>query len=418
MNDNVRFRDLGEAGWRWVLDQVRYDDQGPWIPEAADGPCPASPYRFGTHSGTGGLALALAQVATTRSWTDEEAALAQSLGAQIQRRSAVEGDATYFDGVSGDVHALVALGCSARPALDRLGDIGTDDGWPQLVTGPPTVAPGTPFLDLTLGTAAVLHAAVVGQDSTLATRAADQLVAQAEDRRDGLAWPMVSEAARLVPRRAEMPNLSHGTAGVALALALAGAFLDRRDLVDAARRGAEHLIGLRDHSAEGLAVPHLIAAPGVDLTDVHDGEPLTWGWCHGPTGLVLMFNALHRAAVPEVAGRSPLAWRAECLRAVRASGIPDRLRPGFWDNDGRCCGTAGVGTVFLDIWHQDRDQRDHDFAVRLGRALADRAIVNGDRAYWRFIEHRAADPLLPPGVGWMQGAAGIATYLLRLAAGT
>jgi hypothetical protein len=41
-------------------------------------------------------------------------------------------------------------------------------------------------------------------------------------------------------------------------------------------------------------------------------------------------------------------------------------------------------------------------------------VVDGDRACWRFVEHRNEDPLLPPGVGWYQGAAGIAAYLLRL----
>src|SRR6266568_1003210 len=36
-------------------------------------------------------------------------------------------------------------------------------------------------------------------------------------------------------------------------------------------------------------------------------------------------------------------------------------------------------------------------------------------AYWRFTEHRRDPPLLPPGTSWMQGAAGIAAFLLRLA---
>ena len=35
--------------------------------------------------------------------------------------------------------------------------------------------------------------------------------------------------------------------------------------------------------------------------------------------------------------------------------------------------------------------------------------------YWRFVEHRNEDPLLPPGVGYMQGTAGIAAYLFRFA---
>jgi hypothetical protein len=36
-------------------------------------------------------------------------------------------------------------------------------------------------------------------------------------------------------------------------------------------------------------------------------------------------------------------------------------------------------------------------------------------ARWRFIEHRQDPPLLPPGISWMQGASGIAAFLLRLA---
>ena len=97
-----------------------------------------------------------------------------------------------------------------------------------------------------------------------------------------------------------------------------------------------------------------------------------------------------------------------------ASGIPARRYPGFWDNDGRCCGTAGVADTFLDSWQHHGHDEDLAFAVVLGDALVERAIVSGDLACWRFVEHRADDPLLPPGVGWFQGAAGIAAVLVRL----
>ena len=48
-------------------------------------------------------------------------------------------------------------------------------------------------------------------------------------------------------------------------------------------------------------------------------------------------------------------------------------------------------------------------------ALAERAIRDQAGARWRFTEHRQDPPLLPPGTSWMQGAAGIAAFLLRLA---
>ena len=72
-------------------------------------------------------------------------------------------------------------------------------------------------------------------------------------------------------------------------------------------------------------------------------------------------------------------------------------------------------TSFLDAWQRLGVDNDLDFARTLGDALVARAVFDDDRACWRFTEHRNADPLLPPGVGWMQGTAGIAAYLMRLA---
>ena len=54
-------------------------------------------------------------------------------------------------------------------------------------------------------------------------------------------------------------------------------------------------------------------------------------------------------------------------------------------------------------------------ACTMAGAIADRAIRGQAGAYWRFTEHRQDPPLLPPGTSWMQGAAGIAAFLLRLA---
>ena len=48
-------------------------------------------------------------------------------------------------------------------------------------------------------------------------------------------------------------------------------------------------------------------------------------------------------------------------------------------------------------------------------AIVSRAITDETGTRWRFTEHRAEEPLLPAGTGWMQGAAGIATFLLRAA---
>lgn len=410
---------LGEAAWRWVLDQVEWDDSGPWIPESVPHGGEPPEERDGMHSGVGGLAHVLAEIREARPWTSEEQRLADGITARIRGGLRTTTTYSYFDGLVSDLGVLSALGADgAEEAVARLAELATEDGWEQPWMAPPRFAPHARINDATLGTAGNLLGAVWAHRhgapgaEELATWTADLLLAEGEPTDAGTSWPFVparfTEAVRAERGDMQMPNWSHGLAGIAASLAVAGAELDRPDLVDAACSGAEHLVTLGDTSDGGFAVPHVIPADP-------DADEVTYGWCHGPTGTSLLFTALEHAGVSEVAGETPEQWQRRCLHSIRRSGIPERLHPGFWDNDGRCCGTAGVGDVFLDAWQRRGVAHDLAFAQVLGDALVGRAVVDGDRACWRFTEHRNDDPLLPPGVGWMQGAAGIAAYLLRLA---
>ena len=418
MTSHDTYADLGEAAWRWVLDQVRWDD-GPWIPETVphDGGPPEE--RDGMHSGIGGLAHVLAEVREARAWTDEEQRLADGIVDRVRGRLATTTAYSYFDGLVSDLGVLSALQVDGSgDAIARLAALATDDGWEQPWMESPPYAPHTRISDATLGTAGNLLGAVwahrhgVTGAEELATTAADILMAEAEPTDAGIDWRFFPRrfADDLPPERRDrqMPNWSHGLAGIAASLAVAGRELDRPDLVQAARSGAEHLVTLGDTGGDGFVLPHVIPSQP-------DMDEVTYSWCHGPTGTSLLFTALERAGVDAVAGETTAQWHRRCLHAIRTSGIPERRHPGFWDNDGRCCGTAGVGEVFLDAWQRLGVDDDLAFAQVLGDVLVDRAIVEGDRACWRFTEHRNDDPLLQPGVGWMQGAAGIAAYLMRLA---
>jgi hypothetical protein len=390
-----------EAAWAWVLDQVTYDELGPVLPEFA-GATEPNPYPLGMHSGIGGLAHALVAISAVRAWTADEASLAEAVGERLRARAPEETVANWFDGVVSHLEALALL---RQPGVDacveRLLAMGPSD-WGHRN-------------DATLGTASLVDGGLVAARSgvaaglDLAAYGAELLMAEAEETPAGLNWLFVPR--RHVPpegldggRPVEMPNWSHGLAGIAAALARAGTALARPDLVEAGRLGAEHLITLAspeslDHG--GLAVPRRV--PHKPVMDEY-----TWNWCHGPAGTMALFEALHDAGIPSVAGEPPSSWVRRCVRSLRTSGIPERRYPGFWDNDGRCCGTAGVGAAMLP--------HDPEFALLLADTLVERAFVDGDRAYWRFIEHRNLEPLLPPGVGWMQGAAGIAAFLFEVAA--
>ena len=408
------YRELAEDAWRWVLDQVRWDD-GPWIPTTVSGPgVPEIPGdRDGMHSGIGGLAYALAEIRLARPWSAEENELADGIADRLNRMVPTTIDSTFFDGLVSTIGVLNALGASGTAEIvERLQALATPDGWPQTIVMPPRYLPDARLHDLTLGTAGVLLGAVwarrngVSDAQEVGERAATVILAEAEEVPNGLDWPFVPLRFR-EEAGTQMPNLSHGVAGIATALALAGAEFGRQDLIAAACRGAEQLVSLGVTDGEGFVVPRYLPV------GINDEEEFTFTWCHGASGTSLLFRALEYAGVKEVAGETPLTWHGRCLHSVRTSGLPERLRPGFWDNDGRCCGTAGVGEIFLDSWHRSGSQPELDFALHLADALVERAVREDSQAYWRFTEHRAEEPLLPPGVGWMQGAAGMATFLFH-----
>jgi lantibiotic modifying enzyme len=412
-HDAAVYRDLAERSWAWVRSQVRTRGEELWLPESPEQSEPGE-YPYGMHSGVGGLAHVLSELRLTRELSAQEQQLAQGIAETLLRRVPAETELDYFDGLVSTIGVLLALDSpGAADAVARLRELATVDGWPSSWIEPPDVTPEGRCNDATLGTASVLLGAlwalrygVPGADE-LSQLAARILMAEHEQTDAGLDWLFIPRRFVLEPR-GRMPNWSHGLAGVAGSLAAAGVALNRPDLVEAARLGAEHLVTLADTGEGGMRIPHVIP-PRDDL------DTYTYTWCHGPAGTSLAFAALARAGADHVAGRTPYDWERACMRSLQTSGIPERTYPGFWDNDGRCCGTAGVGDVVLNVWQRHGEQRDLDFAVRLGDALVERAVTDGDDVYWRFVEHRAEEPLLPPGPGWMQGAAGIAAYLFRLA---
>ena len=137
-----QYADLAEAGWRWVLDQVRWDD-GPWIPVTVPPASEGIPeYRDEMHSGIGGLAHVLAEIRLARPWTDEEAKLAEGIATRVRAGVAATTSYTYFEGLVSDLGVLTALEThGAAEAITRLDELATPDGWPQTMVGPPRYLP-------------------------------------------------------------------------------------------------------------------------------------------------------------------------------------------------------------------------------------------------------------------------------------
>jgi lantibiotic modifying enzyme len=200
-----------------------------------------------------------------------------------------------------------------------------------------------------------------------------------------------------------MPNFSHGTAGIAYFLAELYKETKKREFLDAALSGARYLLSIANTEGDSCLVFH----------DEPDNKGLYYlGWCHGPVGTARLFFLL--AGV--TGDRSWLDWVRRSANGLLRSGIPEQETPGFWNNAGICCGLAGVGEFFLDLYREWGDVSYLDFSKRVASRLLAKATVDDGRMSWLQAEHRTRPDYLFAQTGYMQGAAGIGTFLLRLAA--
>ena len=277
-----------------------------------------------------------------------------------------------------DARALVrAIG--ARAAAER-----TQLRWYDLMSG----QAGIMLVLVTLGDQSIRQAA---------SDLADQLISEAQ-------W--IDGLPDWYPRRdlqVFQPNFSHGLAGIGFAFAVAGRVLGRADLLDIAIYAARRLIQIGARPDGTLAVPQSIPI-------ANPQAPLSYGWCHGATGTLRLFEQLD-----QIQPEASWAQYAQASRqGVRSSGLPARLFPGFWDNLGQCCGTAGVGEMALDRYQQTGDKEWLAWAETLAVDVLNRSINDESGVRWAHTEHRQDPPELEPAVGFMQGTAGIASWLLRL----
>ncbi|HMA53910.1 MAG TPA: lanthionine synthetase LanC family protein [Acidobacteriota bacterium] len=231
----------------------------------------------------------------------------------------------------------------------------------------------------------------------LAARAGTRLVELGRPENGGLKWAMDPGFPRL------MPNFSHGTAGIAYFLAALSQETGRKEFLDAALAGAKYLLSVAKTDSESCLVFH----------DEPDNKDLYYlGWCHGPVGTARLFFLLSRAT----SDKTWLDWVRKSANGLLGSGIPEKETPGFWNNAGICCGLAGVGEFFLDLYRELGDPAYLDFSKRVASRLLAKATVENGRMFWVQAEHRTRPDYVFAQTGYMQGAAGIGAFLLRLAA--
>ena len=229
----------------------------------------------------------------------------------------------------------------------------------------------------------------------LAVRAGDRLIDLGEPSNGGARWPTTPSLPRV------MPNFAHGTAGIAYFLATLFKVTKEPRFLDAAYAGARYLRAIAKTDGDVCLVAH-------DLPDNPDLFYL--GWCDGPAGTARLFYQLYTITNDA----TWMTWLKMSANGILKSGIPERRTPGFWNNVGQCAGSAGVAQFFLDLYDVTQDRSYLDFSTRMTADLLARATRDSAGTRWVQAEHRTQPNVLAAQTGYMQGAAGIGTWLLHL----
>jgi lantibiotic modifying enzyme len=262
----------------------------------------------------------------------------------------------------------------------------------------------TPVTDIISGSAGtglyLLHAASelkMAGAKDLAVRAGKRLIELGQAEAGGTKWPMSPGMARL------MPNFSHGTAGIAYFLARLYEETGDRIFLDSAIAGARYLQAVAKTDGDMCLIFH--HEPEADGKDLY-----YLGYCHGPVGTARLWYQLSKVT----RDKEWMEWVHKSARGVMKSGIPEQQTPGFWNNVGQCCGSAGVAEFFLNL-HRLTGVREYlSFSERVTAQLQASATRDERGMFWVHAEHRVRPQETAAQTGWMQGAAGIGGWLLRL----
>jgi lantibiotic modifying enzyme len=228
----------------------------------------------------------------------------------------------------------------------------------------------------------------------LAAKAGTRLIALGKPSDGGTKWAMTPSFPRL------MPNFSHGTAGIAYFLASLYKATKQQEFLTAALGGAKYLQAIAKTEGDICLIVH----HEPDSGDLH-----YLSWCHGPAGTARLFYRL-----AEVTGdKTWMTWVDRSARAILTSGIPDRQTPGFWNNVSACCGSAGVAEFFYDLHKVTGNAEYLAFARRMTDQLLSKATTDAKGTRWIQAENRVSPEAVLAQTGYMQGASGIGTLLLR-----
>ena len=229
----------------------------------------------------------------------------------------------------------------------------------------------------------------------LASKVGHRLIAAGEPAEGGTMWFPAGSFRR------NYPNFSHGTAGVSYFLASLYRKTKERAFLDAAFKGAAYLEAVATKRDGATRIFHQSGG----------GEDRYYlSWCHGPVGTARLFYRLH-----QITGEARWsAWVDSLTRGVFESGVPEQRTTGYWNNVSQCCGNVGIGQYCIDLARFRQSNANSSYQRRIVDDTSRRATDDSAGLRWTQAENRTQSENLVAQTGFMQGAAGIGTFLLQL----
>lgn len=194
-------------------------------------------------------------------------------------------------------------------------------------------------------------------------------------------------------------GFSHGTAGVAFFLARLGQASGDPQFLTAAQEGAKWLAAVEVPDDGGCKWPHYF--PG------HE-QAFQTGWCHGPAGTTRLF--LELAAIT---GDKTVLDTAEQGADWLLRTVPPAGRDDAFHNLYQCCGAAGIGNFFLDLFAVTGNEKYRDAAETIAQYLVKYQHRTGNGTCWTISESAAfSRPYYA--AGFSIGTAGVGCFFARL----
>lgn len=235
----------------------------------------------------------------------------------------------------------------------------------------------------------------------LAIKTADRLLEVAQQTPDGLRWLMMTD----MPFPFTAPNFAHGGAGVGYFLADLYRETNNEAYLQAAVSAAEYVKTRVHEQSKGFLVCH--------TEEQQPASTFYLGVCHGPAGTGRFMHLLHKITEDDRWQR----WLIDNFEGLVSTGAPEERSKGLWNNYGQCCGDAGIGDYALYLYDETKDERYLAFANRIAKHLvsAEHSSASADQSIsWAQAEHRSRPDFTERQTGYMQGAAGIGSFLLHL----